>query len=61
MQVSGCETLFAYLERPEDHGMDRLPAEPVMRRWWQHMRDIMATHPDGSPVTAPLVELFHLP
>ncbi len=51
---------FAYLERTDDHGMDALPSHPVMKRWWAHMRDIMASHPDGSPVTAPLDELFHL-
>ena len=34
--------------------------DPVMQRWWAHMKDIMAANPDGSPVTAPLVEMFHL-
>src|SRR3974390_2056111 len=53
-------TLFAYLERPERHRMDDLPLHPVMQRWWAHMKDIMAANPDGSPVTAPLVEMFHL-
>jgi len=24
------------------------------------MKDIMAANPDGSPVTTPLVEMFHL-
>ncbi len=54
-------TLFGYLERTEDHGMDNLPAHPVMQRWWAYMGDIMATNPDGSPVAIPLVETFHLP
>ena len=53
--------LFAYLERGEDHRMEVLPGHPVMRRWWDHMRDIMRTHPDGSPVAVPLTEIFHLP
>ena len=52
--------LFGYLERSDAHGMDDLPAHPVMRRWWAHMRDIMATHPDGSPVAERLSEMFHL-
>ncbi len=26
-------TLFAYLERAENHGMDLAPAEPIMRKW----------------------------
>jgi L-rhamnose mutarotase len=51
--------LFAYLERTDDHRMDELTKEPVMRRWWEFMKDIMAANPDGSPVTATLVEMFH--
>ena len=53
-------TLFAYLERSDDHGMDELPSHPVMQRWWGHMKDIMAANPDGSPVTAPFDGVFHL-
>ena len=52
--------LFAYLERTDDHRMDDLPHDPVMQRWWAFMKDIMAANPDGSPVTAPLAEVFHL-
>ena len=53
-------TLFAYLERRDNHAMDSLPEHPVMRRWWDHMQDIMRANPDGSPVTAALDEMFHL-
>jgi len=52
--------LFAYLERPENHTMDRLPDHPVMRRWWDYMKDLMYTHPDGRPLEWPLVPVFHL-
>lgn len=52
--------LFGVLWRRDDHTMDDLPAHPVMRRWWAHMADIMATNPDGSPVAVPLVPVFHL-
>ena len=52
--------LFAYLERRDNHRMDDLPLHPVMRRWWAQMKDIMAANPDGSPVSAPLDEVFHL-
>ena len=54
------DILFAYLERPREHGMDDLPRDPVMRRWWAHMGDIMQTNPDGSPVAVPLTEMFYL-
>jgi L-rhamnose mutarotase len=53
-------TLFAYLERTDHHGMDDLPLDPVMQRWWAYMKDIMAANADGSPVTSPLPEVFHL-
>ena len=53
-------TLFAYLERRDDHRMDALPTHPVMRRWWDHMKEIMRANPDGSPVAIPLMEMFHL-
>jgi L-rhamnose mutarotase len=50
--------LFAYLERTDDHRMADLPNEPVMRRWWDHMRDIMRY--DGEvPFAVELPELFH--
>ncbi len=53
-------SLFAYLERHEDHQMDRLPGHPLMRQWWDYMRDIMRTHPDGAPVVVELMPMFHL-
>ncbi|CAM3072482.1 L-rhamnose mutarotase [Paracoccus nototheniae] len=53
--------LFAVMWRADDHGMDALPDHPVMQRWWAQMADLMATHPDGSPVAVPLTPIFHLP
>lgn len=32
----------------------------LSRRWWDHMRDVMATNPDGSPVSEDLREVFYL-
>jgi L-rhamnose mutarotase len=53
--------LFAVLKHPEQHGLDRLPSHPVVRRWWSHMADVMATEADHTPRTWPLVPVFHLP
>ncbi len=53
--------LFAILTRPRDHGMDALPDNKVVKRWWAHMADIMETHPDNEPVQVPLARVFHLP
>jgi L-rhamnose mutarotase len=53
-------TLFGVLWREAGHRMDDLPRHPVMRRWWDHMRDIMATKPDGEPIAKPLLPMFHM-
>lgn len=52
--------LFATLWHSDDHRMDALPDLPVMKRWWEHMADLMETAPSGAPVQTPLVEMFHL-
>ncbi len=52
--------LFATLVRTADHRMNDLPNHPVMRRWWEHMKDIMASNADGSPMVEPLAPMFHL-
>ena len=57
----GTNQLFAILEAEDPARLDALPDEPLMRRWWEHMRDIMETEADGRPVQEPLVEVFHLP
>lgn len=53
--------LFGVLTRPKDHTMGSLPEHPVMKRWWEHMADIMESNPDNSPVATDLVTVFHLP
>jgi len=52
--------LFGYLECTACHRMDELPRHPVMQRWWRHMQDLMATHPDGSPVVTELLAMFEM-
>jgi L-rhamnose mutarotase len=53
-------TLFGYLERTDSHTIADLPEHPVMRRWWQYMKDIMHTNNDGSPVVSPITEVFYM-
>lgn len=54
------DILFGVLWRADNHGMDRLPAEPVMQKWWAHMADIMETEPDNKPVVKELIPVFHM-
>lgn len=54
------DTLFATLWRREDHGMDALPDQAIMQRWWAHMADIMQVDASGKPVVVDLPTLFHM-
>ena len=52
--------LFAYVEiESEERWLEIAQTEPC-QRWWAHMKDLMLTNEDGSPVTAELQEVFHL-
>lgn len=53
-------TLFAYMQVADNRKLNELSREPVMQRWWDFMKDIMETHPDRSPVTIALEEVFYL-
>ena len=52
--------LFAVLKLRDDNTRQMLPQHPLMRRWWDYMRDLMETHPDGRPVEWSLKPVFHL-
>lgn len=51
--------LFAVQTLSADNTADRLPFDPVVRKWWAFMADIMETNPDCSPICVPLTEMFH--
>jgi len=53
--------LFGYLTIGDQTKLADLPSQPVMKRWWAYMKDIMETNEDNSPVTIPLKEVFYLP
>lgn len=52
--------LFGYVEIEDQARWDAIAQTPVCRRWWQYMKDIMPSNPDGSPVARGLDEVFHL-
>jgi L-rhamnose mutarotase len=52
--------LYAVLKLKQGDSRSALPHHPLMRRWWDHMRDLMETHADGRPIEWPLVPVFHL-
>jgi L-rhamnose mutarotase len=59
LEKSSCK-LFAVLQRSEDHSMEQLPLDPVVKKWWAFMADIMETSADNKPLEEPLVKVFHL-
>jgi L-rhamnose mutarotase len=59
LEKSSCK-LFAVLQRSDDHSMEQLPLDPVVKKWWAFMADIMETSADNKPVEESLVKVFHL-
>ncbi len=57
---SETNNLFGVMKVEDKQRLDHLPAEPVMQKWWAHMKDIMESNPDNSPVSLSLKEVFFL-
>lgn len=53
-------TLFAYAEIESEERWAAIAGTDVCRRWWASMAGLMPTHPDDSPRSAPLREVFVL-
>ena len=54
------QQLFAYAEIEDEARWAAIAQTEVCRRWWKHMADIMPANVDHSPVSIPLLEVFHL-
>ena len=52
--------LFAYVEFADEAQWNAVAQTEVCRRWWAHMRKLMPTNPDNSPVSGELPEVFHM-
>jgi len=53
-------TLFAVQKQDGSTSSQDLGSNPVVQKWWAHMADIMDTHPDNSPVSVMLEEVFYM-
>jgi L-rhamnose mutarotase len=53
--------LFAVLKLRPGETSAALPQQPVMKRWWDYMAELMEVEPGNRPKEWPLVPLFHLP
>jgi L-rhamnose mutarotase len=54
------DILFAVQQQAGEQSSQDLGKLPIVQRWWAYMADIMDTNEDHSPVTKPLVEVFHM-
>lgn len=52
--------LFAVQKLDSQTSSQDLGSNPIVKKWWDHMADIMEVNADNSPVTTPLERVFHL-
>ena len=52
--------LFAYAEIEDEERWQAIARTDVCRKWWDHMKSIMPSNPDGSPISRELEEVFHI-
>ena len=52
--------LFAYAEIESEQLWRQIANTETCKRWWAHMKELMETNSDNSPVKAELEEVFHL-
>jgi L-rhamnose mutarotase len=52
--------LFAVLKLRPGHTVATLPDHPVMRRWWDHMAELMEVEPGNRPREWALKRVFYL-
>ncbi len=53
-------TLFAFQKVNGKGGSQDLSDNPIVKKWWDFMADIMEVNPDNSPVSIPLEEVFYM-
>jgi len=56
------ETLCLFAVQKLEEGFDdaHLRSLPIMKKWWDYMKDLMEVNPDHSPIAKPLEELFYM-
>ena len=52
--------LFGYVEVESEERWAAIAGTEVCRRWWSHMKELMPSNADNSPVGVELREVFHI-
>ena len=53
--------LFAVQKLDMNFNEERLKQDPIMKEWWDYMKDLMETNTDNSPKSSLLKQVFYLP
>jgi L-rhamnose mutarotase len=54
------DDLFGYVEIEDEQRWAAIAMTDVCKRWWRHMRALMPSNADDSPVSHELREVFHI-
>ena len=54
------DQLFAYVEVESEECWQEIARTEVCQKWWAHMKDLMITNDDNSPIATGLNEVFNL-
>jgi len=52
--------LFGCVEIESEARWNAIARTPICRKWWAHMKEVMPSNPDNSPVSVELREVFHV-
>jgi L-rhamnose mutarotase len=52
--------LFGYVEVEDEERWNAIADTDICKKWWAHMKDLMPSNPDSSPISQELREVFHL-
>ena len=54
------DQLFAYVEIESEATWQQIAQTEICQKWWAHMKDLMLTNDDNSPIVFDLNEVFHI-
>lgn len=53
-------SLFGYVEIESEERWAAIAKTEGCKKWWAHMKEIMPSNPDNSPISRELREVFHI-
>ena len=52
--------LYAFHKIKGEASSEEMGNTPIVKKWCDYMADIMEVNPDNSPISIPLIEVFHM-